>query len=107
MPPRELRTPDLERLLEAVLSLSDPETAYRFFEDLCTPRELAEMAQRFTVASMLIEGANYAAVQERTHASATTIARVSKALNYGTGGYRDVIDARVVPGDDTEQDGVR
>jgi TrpR-related protein YerC/YecD len=61
-------------------------------EDLCTIREVHEMANRLTVAFMLDAGESYTAIQERTGVSATTIARVSKCLNYGTGGYRAVID---------------
>jgi TrpR-related protein YerC/YecD len=61
-------------------------------EDLCTIREINEMAQRLTVAALLDEGESYSAIGEKTGASATTIARVSKCLNYGTGGYRAVID---------------
>jgi TrpR-related protein YerC/YecD len=61
-------------------------------EDLCTIREINEMAQRLTVAVLLDTGESYTAIGEKTGASATTIARVSKCLNYGTGGYRAVID---------------
>jgi TrpR-related protein YerC/YecD len=61
-------------------------------DDLCTIRELHEMAQRLTVAFMLDGGESYAAIQDKTGASATTIARVSKCLNHGADGYRAAID---------------
>jgi TrpR-related protein YerC/YecD len=61
-------------------------------EDICTIREVHEMAQRLTVAAMLDEGESYVAIQGRTGASATTIARVSKCLNHGSGGYRAALD---------------
>ena len=41
---------------------------------------------------MLDEGKPYVSIGEATGASATTIARVSKALNYGSGGYRAALD---------------
>ena len=46
---------------------------------------------------MLRKGSSYAVIEKATGASATTIARVSKALNYGAGGYGlafEVLDAK-------------
>jgi TrpR-related protein YerC/YecD len=83
---------ELKRLYRAFAESSDPAQVETLMEDLCTIREVHEMAQRLTVAFMLDAGESYALIQEKTGASATTIARVSKCLNYGTGGYRAVID---------------
>ena len=92
MPDDRLRTPEVEELLRALLVLDDPDAAYAFLVDLCTVREMQEMAQRLEVARHLAAGAHYSAIQEATGASATTISRVSKALNYGADGYRCVLD---------------
>jgi TrpR-related protein YerC/YecD len=86
-----LRTPDLEELLRALLTLEDADEAYAFLQDLCTIREIQDFAQRFHVARMLAAGEHYAAIQEATGASATTISRVSRSLNYGADGYRTVL----------------
>jgi len=40
---------------------------------------------------MLAAGEHYTAIQETTGASATTISRVSKSLNYGADGYARVL----------------
>ena len=66
---------------------------------LATIREIHDMAQRFHVARMLDRGEHYTHIQDVTGASATTISRVSKALNYGADGYRAVID-RLGPEED-------
>jgi TrpR-related protein YerC/YecD len=86
-----IRTPEVEQLLGAVLVAETADEVYALLVDLCTVRELHEMAQRFAVARMLSGGEHYSAIQEATGASATTISRVSKALNYGADGYRTVI----------------
>lgn len=91
MPEDRLRTPAVEELLRALLTLETPDEAYALLVDLCTVREVQEMAQRLEVARMLSAGEHYTAIQENTGASATTIARVSKALNYGADGYRMVL----------------
>ncbi len=92
MAQKSVRTPEVEELLSALVSLTHNEEAFRLLEDLCTPREILEIAQRLTVAGMLSGGAHYATIQEKTGASATTIARVSKALNYGSGGYQRALE---------------
>ncbi len=92
MPADRLRTPEVEQLLSAVLSLESADEAYALLLDLCTVRELQEMAGRLEVARLLATGEHYTAIQETTGASATTISRVSKSLNYGAEGYRLVLD---------------
>ena len=83
---------EMQRLYQAFASTDTPEQIRALMEDLCTISELHEMAQRLTVAFMLDSGESYLAIQEKTGASATTIARVSKCLNYGANGYRLIID---------------
>lgn len=87
-----VRTPSVDVLLAAFLQLETTDEAYAFLLDLCTIRELHDMAQRLDVARMLADGEHYARIQEVTGASATTIARVSKSLNFGADGYRLVLD---------------
>jgi TrpR-related protein YerC/YecD len=86
-----LRTPDVDLLIEALLSLRDPDEVYAFLVDVATVREIHDMAQRLAVARMLASGDHYDRVREVTGASTTTISRVSRCLNYGADGYRTVI----------------
>jgi len=86
-----VRTREVEDLLRAFISLDSSDEAYALLLDLCTIREIQDMAQRLEVARMLSAGEHYTAIQEATGASATTIARVSKALNYGADGYTSVL----------------
>lgn len=86
-----IRTPDVERLLQALLELNTADEAYTFLEDLCTVRELQDMAQRFAVARLLAEGKHYSDIETATGASSTTISRVNRCLQYGEGGYAFVL----------------
>lgn len=92
MPSEPLRTPEVDSLLEAFASLEDRDDVYAFLLDVCTIREIQEMAQRLAVARMLAAGVHYPEIQRATGASPTTISRVSRCVNYGAGGYRTVID---------------
>lgn len=89
----DLRNEDVESLLDVLSSLSDKDMLFALLEDLFTIREIRETSQRLAVARMLDAGKSYAAIEEATGASATTIARVSKCLSYGSGGYRAALDA--------------
>ena len=86
-----VRTPDVDGLLAALLALESADEAFALLQDLCTIREIHDMAQRLHVARLLAAGEHYSAIQELTGASATTISRVSKALNYGADGYAAIL----------------
>ena len=77
----DLRNEDVESLLDVFSSLSDKDMLFALLEDLFTIREIRETSQRLAVARMLDAGKSYAAIEEATGASATTIARVSKCLS--------------------------
>ena len=85
-------TEENRSLFEAVLSLESIEECAEFFEDICTIKELQDLSQRLTVARMLNEGKKYQTIEETTGASTATISRVNKCLNYGSGGYRKVLE---------------
>ncbi len=86
------RTPDVEALFDAILSLEDTTEAERFFRDLCTLNELRDMAQRWAVARLLDGGKHYAEISRETGASTATITRIASWLNHGEGGYRGALD---------------
>lgn len=79
-------------LYQAILKLKTPEECYNFLMDLCTVQELNAMEQRFEVAQLLNQGMIYNKILELTGASSATISRVNRSLNYGTDGYRLVIE---------------
>lgn len=83
----KLHTKDVDSLFEAILSLESVEECYNFFEDVCTVKEVIDIAQRLKAAKMLRAGKNYVEVCTETGMSTATISRVSKCLEYGSGGY--------------------
>lgn len=99
----DLRTREVDDLLCVFASLDDPDTVFALLEDLFTIREIKETSQRLSVARMLDAGKSYAAIAEATGASATTIARVSKCLSYGSGGYAAALEALSRPQDGTRK----
>ena len=79
------------RLVEALLALETPEETRCFLRDLMTEGEIEEFSRRFQAAEMLTQKVPYARIEKVTGLSSTTVARVSKWLNRGEGGYRTII----------------
>ncbi len=84
--------PDTQDLLSAILALQDMNEAKSFFRDLLTEGELREFASRWNAAQMLSEKVSYSKIVKETGLSSTTIARVSKWLKDGTGGYQLMLE---------------
>ena len=89
----KFRSESVDRLFDTILNLKSREECYAYFEDLCTIKEIQDMAQRLDVAILLTKGYSYQKITEKVETSTATIGRVSKCLNYGSGGYRKAIEA--------------
>ena len=87
-----LKSERVDMLAKAFLSLKSEEDCYRLFEDLFTIREVQDLSQRLEVAQMLNQKATYTEIVEKTGVSSATIGRVNRALNYGAGGYQQVLE---------------
>jgi TrpR-related protein YerC/YecD len=88
----KFRSESIDRLFQTILNLQNVDECYAYFEDLCTVKELQDMAQRLDTAIALSEGTSYQTITRQVGISTATIGRVSRALNYGTGGYRTAIE---------------
>ncbi|MBA3724563.1 MAG: hypothetical protein H0W89_06810 [Candidatus Levybacteria bacterium] len=82
------KTSDVPSLYNAFLSLQDEKEVENFLRDLLTEAEINEFANRWQVARMLDENVPYEIITAQTGMSSTTIARISKWLNNGKGGYK-------------------
>ena len=79
-------------LIKALLSLKTEEECRAFLEDALTTKEILDLGQRMVVAKLLSEQTVYNKIAEETGASTATISRVNRCLNYGSGGYRAILD---------------
>ena len=74
-----------QELFQLLASISEPETISNLLDDLCTYKEIEQMAERLTAARLLIEGKTYNQVMEQTEISSATLSRVSRCVQYGKG----------------------
>ena len=82
----------VDALFDAILSLESREECYAFFEDLCTVKEISDMAQRLEAAKLLLGGRAYDQIVKEVEISTATISRVNRSLNYCMGAYRIIFD---------------
>lgn len=77
----------LHELYQAFVSMESEADCAHLLEDLCTRKEVEQMAQRLRAARLLMEGKTYTQVIEQTNISSATLSRVSRCVQYGEG-YR-------------------
>ncbi|MCI8325303.1 MAG: TrpR-related protein YerC/YecD [Clostridia bacterium] len=76
-----------EDLYDILVSVSSREDCKILLDDLCTNKEVEQMAQRAYAAKLFLEGKTYAQITEEIDISSATLSRVSRCINYGGGGY--------------------
>lgn len=81
----------LQALAQSLAALQRPEDVRAFLEDLCTPAELEAMSDRWRVVPLLLKGVPYREIHDLTQVSVTTIGRVARTLERGTGGYATAV----------------
>ena len=86
------RNETIDALFDAILSLETREECYDFFEDLCTVKEISDMAQRLEAAKLLLDGSTYEQIVKTVESSTATISRINRCIQYGSGGYLQTIE---------------
>ena len=75
----------IAELFELIAAIKSADDCRELFCDLCTNKEIEQMAQRIAAAKLLIEGKTYQQVTENVEISSATLSRVSRCVRYGTG----------------------
>ncbi len=83
---------DYRELYEQLIKLETYEECEKFLDDLCTIKELDDMLQRIKAAKMLLDNKTFQEVTKETKISSATLARVSKCIKYGDGGYKEILE---------------
>lgn len=75
----------IDALYELIAGISDPADCKALFQDLCTAKEIENMAERVYAARLLLEGKTYNQIMELADISSATLSRVSRCVQYGEG----------------------
>ena len=75
----------IEELYKIIASITDPKQIQALFDDLCTRKEVDNMAERVFAARLLMEGKTYNQIMAQSDISSATLSRVSRCVQYGKG----------------------
>ena len=75
----------MDNLYQLIADIHDPEDVRALFDDLCTRKEVENMAERIFAAKLLMEGNTYNQVMAQANISSATLSRVSRCVQYGSG----------------------
>ena len=75
----------INTLFQLIASIDSVEDCRALFEDMCTIKEVANMAERLFAAKLLMEGNTYNQVMAQADISSATLSRVSRCVQYGSG----------------------
>ena len=95
---------DTSLLFKTIAQLKSEEEVRIFFEDLCTCKEILQMGQRLVSACLLLDGKTYAHIISKTDISSATLSRISRCIQYGSGGYSKIlVDMRKSEEEESEE----
>ena len=75
----------IDYLFSIITAIDDKDDCRALFEDLCTAKEIENMAERCYAARLLLEGNTYNQVMAQADISSATLSRVSRCVQYGSG----------------------
>ena len=82
---QKVRQERMEQLFQLIASIDNAEDCRALFDDLCTVKEVENMAERCYAAKLLMEGNTYNQVMSQVSISSATLSRVSRCVQYGKG----------------------
>ena len=69
-----------EELYRLIAEITDPGDIRNLFDDLCTRKEVENMAERVFAAKLLLDGNTYNQVIAKANISSATLSRVSQCV---------------------------
>lgn len=82
----------LNQLYDLFIKVKSREDCKALLDDLCTFKEIEQMAQRAYAAKLFLEGKTYSEIIADTDISSTTLSRISRSISHGSGGYKKFIE---------------
>ena len=82
---RTAKQQKIDTLYALLANTTDPADIAALFSDLCTIKEIDNMAERLFAAKLLLDGNTYNQVMAQADISSATLSRVSRCVQYGKG----------------------
>lgn len=82
-------------IFEAITLLENRHECEAFFDDLCSAKEIEELAKRYMIARMLLQGYTYREMISRLNVANVTISRVKSVIDQDDSVLRRVILSQI------------
>ncbi len=89
---KQIKKNDSDLLYRAISLAKSEKEIKALFEDICTPAEITAMAGRLRAAIEIKAQKPYRQIYAETGVSVTTVGRIARCIEYGTGGYNLILD---------------
>ena len=75
----------MDNLFKLLASIDNADDCRALFDDLCTVKEVENMAERLFTAKLLLSGCTYNQIMAQADISSATLSRVSRCVQQGRG----------------------
>lgn len=78
---------DQKLLIDSFYKVRTKKDLAKFIEDLFSPEETLDLAQRIKIAKLILEGKTYEEIAAQIPVSTSTISKIGQVIKFGKGGF--------------------
>ena len=78
---------DTQLLIDSFFKIKTKKNLTNFIEDLFSPEETLDLAQRLKIAKLIFEGKTYEEITAQIPVSTSTISKIGQMIKFGKGGF--------------------
>jgi len=78
---------DTQLLIDSFFKIKTKKNLSLFVEDLFSPEETLDLAQRLKIAKLILEGKTYEEIAAQIPVSTSTISKIGQVIKFGKGGF--------------------
>lgn len=78
---------DQKLLVDSFYKVRTKKDLAKFIEDLFSPEETLDLAQRLKIAKLILDGKTYEEIAAQIPVSTSTISKIGQVIKFGKGGF--------------------
>ena len=78
---------DQKLVVDSFFKVKTKKNLNNFIEDLFSPEETLDLAQRLKIAKLILEGKTYEEIAAEIPVSTSTISKIGQVIKFGKGGF--------------------
>ncbi|MCL4390146.1 MAG: YerC/YecD family TrpR-related protein [Patescibacteria group bacterium] len=78
---------DTQLVINSFFKVKTKKNLAKFIEDLFSPEETLDLAQRLKIAKLILDGKTYEEIAAEIPVSTSTISKIGQVIKFGKGGF--------------------